>query len=103
MLGPMEEEPPDHDQAFDAACAAVEAAAQGTGELADARAAFMEISEFRPKGMEPEFQQPGPEKAYGDAANSLKMAIDALEGNQTELAMSYIRVAKIKLEKAREA
>lgn len=99
----MESDLPTHDDLFDRAAEAIEAAAEGRGELADARAAYLEVSEFRPKGMEPELIEPGPEKAYGDAANSFKMAIDALEGDQIQLARSYLRVARIKLEKAREA
>lgn len=97
----MDEGQPVHDQLFDTAVSAIEAAAQGEGELADARAAFLEVSDYRPRGMDP--PEEGPERTYGEAANSLKMALDALEGDQTQLAMSYIKVAKIKLEKAREA
>lgn len=91
------------DDLFDRATGAIEAVVQGTGELADARAAFLEVSGFRPKGMEPDLSIQGPERAYGDAANSLKMALDALEGDQRQLALSYLKVARIKLEKAREA
>ncbi len=96
-----EDNEPSHDEQFDKATAALEAAAEGTGDLNDARLAFMEVSDFRPKGMEPE-RTDGPEQHYGDAANSMKMAIDALESNQRDLAKSYLKVAKIKLDKARE-
>lgn len=96
-----EEDQPSYDELFDKATVALEAVAEGTGDLNDARVAFMEISDFRPKGMEPERTQ-GPEQHYGDAANSMKMAIDALEGDQRDLAKTYLKVAKIKLDKARE-
>lgn len=103
MLAAMEESRPSQDELFDRAIGAIEAAAQGKAELAEARAAFLEVAEFRPKGMEPELIPDGPEKSLGDAANTLKMALDAMEGDQRQLALSYVRVARIKLEAAREA
>jgi len=90
------------DELFDKTMTAIEAAAEGKGTLADARAAFLEIADFRPRGMFDDGAEDSPEKIYGAAANTFKMALDALEGDQETLALSYVKVAKIKLDKARE-
>jgi len=90
------------DEAFAKADAAIAAAAEGAGSLADARAAFLEIQEYRPKGMETDTSK-SPEALYGSAANTFKMALDALDGDQKHLARSYIKVARIKLEEAQQA
>ena len=90
------------DELFDKATNAVEAAANGKGALADARAAFLEIADFRPRGMFHDGAEDTPEKIYGAAANTLKMALDALEADQDTLALAYVKVARIKLDKARE-
>lgn len=87
---------------FVEAQAVFEAAAEGRSSISDAREAMMLISDYRPRGMDPEESGEigSEERHYADAANSFKMALDALEADQMMLAKSYINVAKIKLEKA---
>ncbi len=81
-----------------------EAAVQGKVSVEEARAAFIPIEAFRPKGMydpEAEAAMDPAEKLYGDAVNCFKMALDALQSKQMELAGSYVRVAKLRLSQAR--
>ncbi|MGI8425807.1 MAG: hypothetical protein ACR2FO_02840 [Actinomycetota bacterium] len=90
------------DELFDKVAKAIEAAAEGKGTLAEARAASLEIAEFRPRGMFNDGSEDTPERIYGAAANTFKMALDALEADQETLALQYVKVARIKLDKARE-
>ena len=82
-----------------------EAAAEGKASIVEAREAMLLINDYRPRGMDPEESGPkdSPERLFSDAANSFKMALDALESEQQMLAKSYVKVAKIKLEKARNS
>ena len=82
-----------------------EAAAEGKASIVEAREAMLLINDYRPRGMDHEESGPkdSPERLFADAANSFKLALDALESEQQMLAKSYVNVAKIKLETARHS
>lgn len=84
--------------------ATFQAVLEGRADLDEAREAFSAIEPFREKGMpDPgeEVEQSMEDKLYSDAVNCFKMALDALQGDQVELARSYLKVAGIKLAEAR--
>lgn len=86
--------------------ATFQAVVEGRASLDEAREAFAVIEPFRTKGMYDPGEEPElsvEEKLYSDAVNCFKMALDALQANQVELARSYLKVAKIKVRDARGA
>lgn len=82
-----------------------EAAVEDKATLDEVAAAMALVDDFRPRGMydpEREAEEDPVDLLYGEAANCYKMAYDALRAKEGQLARSYVRVASIKLDKARE-
>lgn len=84
--------------AMAAAEAALNAVIEGRGDIEEARRAFAALDETWPKAIY--YQPETPEENLREEAfRCFKMTLDALEGDQKTLARSYMKVARIKLEK----
>ncbi|MGH2706612.1 MAG: hypothetical protein ACRDJ4_16455 [Actinomycetota bacterium] len=90
--------------AIEEAIPTFEAAVEGTVSLHDARVVFASLQNVVPWGLYAweSIEDPAEQMLY-DAVEAFKMTLDALEAQQQALARNYVKVARIKLQKARGA
>jgi hypothetical protein len=88
--------------AIEAAIPTFEGAVEGTVSLHDARLVFASLQDVVPWGIYAweSIEDPAVQLLY-DAVEAFKMTLDALEAQQRALARNYVKVARIKLQKAR--